>query len=85
MKNETFSFPSSRVMPHAAKRVRRTLGFDDRLFSTLEICGSVEEEREADALVYRAAGTEGARAPETLPAGQPLRPSRPLFPRLRTS
>lgn len=69
-------------LPFSAERVHQALGYTQPLFGTQRIVTYSEDERTHDALVYDAVLASGTWAPSTLPPGQHLTWSRPLYTKL---
>ena len=69
-------------LPFSAERVHQALGYTQALFGTQRIVTYAEDERSHDALVYDAALALGTWGPSTLPPGQRITWSRPLYTKL---
>jgi methionyl-tRNA synthetase len=69
-------------LPFTAEELHQILGYDDRLFGSLDVVTFEETERTHDALCYDGADASGEWKASQLPAGQALRKPKPLFKKL---
>ncbi len=69
-------------LPFSSEALHGFLGYEGTIFGRQDIVQFAEKERTHDALCYDPAGATGRWAPSELPAGQRLRPPRPLFEKL---
>jgi methionyl-tRNA synthetase len=73
------------ILPHTAQQLHEYLGYEGQLFGTQHVVEYQEETRSHEALTYDHSGAIGTWTPSSLPAGQALRQSAPLFKKLDES